>query len=130
MRYRPLGNSGLLVSVVGLGTNHFGSRLDLDGTRAVVEAALDAGVTFFDTADIYGKGGGSETLLGHLNSGAVHDPNELNRAVVALEVKDRANFPFDDPGLRRVVVNPGAPNPVTFATNLIREALAAEGRTP
>src|SRR6266704_6155150 len=43
MRYRPLGQSGLLVSVVGLGCNNFGSRLDVDGTRAVVDAAIDAG---------------------------------------------------------------------------------------
>jgi aryl-alcohol dehydrogenase-like predicted oxidoreductase len=69
MRYRPLGNSGLTVSVVGLGTNNFGSRLDLDATRSVVDAALDAGVTFFDTADIYGNGGGSETLLGQVLKG-------------------------------------------------------------
>jgi len=42
MRYRPLGQSGLLVSVVGLGCNNFGSRVDVDGTRAVVDAAIDA----------------------------------------------------------------------------------------
>ncbi len=51
-------------SVVGLGCNNFGRRLDLEGTRAVVDAALDAGVTFFDTADIYGGAGRSEELLG------------------------------------------------------------------
>jgi aryl-alcohol dehydrogenase-like predicted oxidoreductase len=45
MRYRPLGQSGLLVSVVGLGCNNFGSRLDVEGTRAVVDAAIDAGIT-------------------------------------------------------------------------------------
>jgi aryl-alcohol dehydrogenase-like predicted oxidoreductase len=66
MRYRPLGSSGLLVSVVGLGCNNFGSRVDLAGTRAVVDAALDLGITFFDTADTYGNKGGSETLLGHV----------------------------------------------------------------
>ena len=54
MRYRPLGQSGLLVSVVGLGCNNFGSRLDVDGTRAVVDAAIDAGITLFDTSDTYG----------------------------------------------------------------------------
>jgi aryl-alcohol dehydrogenase-like predicted oxidoreductase len=69
MRYRPLGNSGLHVSVVGLGCNNFGSRLDLDATRAVVDAALDAGITFFDTADVYGNAGGSETLLGQILKG-------------------------------------------------------------
>jgi aryl-alcohol dehydrogenase-like predicted oxidoreductase len=58
-----LGRSGLPVSVVGLGCNNFGSRLDADKTRSVVHAALDAGVTLFDTADIYG-GGLSEEYLG------------------------------------------------------------------
>lgn len=65
MRYRPLGSSGLLVSVVGLGCNNFGSRVDLATTRAIVDAALEAGINFFDTADTYGNKGGSETLLGH-----------------------------------------------------------------
>jgi len=54
----------LEVSVVGLGCNNFGGRVDESGTRAVVDAALDSGVTFFDTADIYGGHGGSEELLG------------------------------------------------------------------
>ncbi|MGH2890066.1 MAG: aldo/keto reductase, partial [Solirubrobacteraceae bacterium] len=53
---RPLGDSGLHSSVVGLGCNNFGRRVDLEGTRAVVDAALQEGVTFFDTADIYGRG--------------------------------------------------------------------------
>jgi aryl-alcohol dehydrogenase-like predicted oxidoreductase len=66
MRYRPLGRSGLLVSVVGLGCNNFGSRIDTDAARAVVDAAIDAGVTLFDTADVYGNRGGSETILGEL----------------------------------------------------------------
>jgi aryl-alcohol dehydrogenase-like predicted oxidoreductase len=66
MRYRPLGSSGLLVSVVGLGCNNFGSRVDLSGTRAVVDAAIEAGINLFDTADTYGNKGGSETLLGHV----------------------------------------------------------------
>ena len=54
----------LAVSVVGLGTNNFGGRIDEAAARAVVDAALDAGVTFFDTADIYGNRGGSEEILG------------------------------------------------------------------
>ncbi|MGZ4615851.1 MAG: aldo/keto reductase, partial [Actinomycetes bacterium] len=69
MRYRPLGGSGLLVSVVGLGCNNFGGRIDADATRAVVDAAIDQGVTFFDTADVYGGLGGSETLLGEVLRG-------------------------------------------------------------
>ena len=66
MRYQSLGSSGLLVSVVGLGCNNFGRRLDVDGTRAVVDAAIDAGITLFDTADIYGGDGASEALLGEV----------------------------------------------------------------
>jgi aryl-alcohol dehydrogenase-like predicted oxidoreductase len=69
MEYRTLGNSGLLVSVIGLGCNNFGVRLDADKTRAVVDAAIDAGVTLFDTADMYGGGGGSETFLGQALKG-------------------------------------------------------------
>src|ERR1019366_10780836 len=69
MHYRPLGNSGLLVSVVGLGCNNFGRRLDAEGTRAVVGAALDAGITLLDTADIYGGDGQSEELLGEVLAG-------------------------------------------------------------
>lgn len=57
MRYRALGEHGPTVSVVGVGGNNFGSRLDEEGTRAVVHAALDAGVTLFDTADMYGGSG-------------------------------------------------------------------------
>ncbi len=70
MRYTQLGRSGLTVSVVGLGGNNFGRRLDLDGTRSVVDGALDAGVDFLDTADIYGSdAGASESLLGEVLDG-------------------------------------------------------------
>jgi aryl-alcohol dehydrogenase-like predicted oxidoreductase len=65
MSYRRLGHSGLVVSVVGIGCNNFGRKLDIDGTRAVVDAALDAGITLFDTADVYGTPhGSSEECLG------------------------------------------------------------------
>jgi aryl-alcohol dehydrogenase-like predicted oxidoreductase len=64
VRTRTLGTSGPDVSVVGLGCNNFGSRVNEEGTRAVVDAALDAGITLFDTADVYGNRGGSETALG------------------------------------------------------------------
>src|SRR3954469_8157027 len=63
MPTRRLGDSDLEVSVLGLGCNNFGRRVDLAGTRAVVDAALEEGVTFLDTADIYGRGE-SEDLLG------------------------------------------------------------------
>ena len=68
MRYRHLGNSGLLVSVVGLGCNNFGRRLDVSGTRRVVDAALDAGITLLDTADMYGDTQ-SEEFLGEVLTG-------------------------------------------------------------
>ncbi|MDT5041490.1 MAG: hypothetical protein QOE51_2475 [Actinoplanes sp.] len=65
MTYRRLGSSGLVVSTIGLGCNNVGRKLDADGTRAVVDAAFDAGITLFDTADIYGTPhGASEELLG------------------------------------------------------------------
>ncbi len=66
MKLRNLGNSGLQVSLVGLGCNNFGGRIDLEATRRVVHAALDAGITLFDTADIYGNKGGSEDCLGQV----------------------------------------------------------------
>jgi len=66
---RQLGDSGIGVSVVGLGCNNFGGRLDLDGTAAVIDAAIDAGITFLDTADIYGGSGGSEELMGKVLDG-------------------------------------------------------------
>jgi len=72
MRYRQLGDSGLTVSVVGLGCNNFGRVLDLDGTRAVVGAALDTGITLLDTADTYGLGR-SEELLGEVLHGRRDD---------------------------------------------------------
>jgi len=64
MRTRSLGVGGPDVSVVGLGCNNFGSRVDERRTRAIVDAALETGVTLFDTADVYGNRGGSEELLG------------------------------------------------------------------
>lgn len=74
IEYRTLGNSGLVVSTIGLGCNNFGREHTAtetqEGTNAVIDAALDAGVTFFDTADIYGKQRGlSETLMGNALKG-------------------------------------------------------------
>ncbi len=95
MRYRPLGASGLMVSLVGLGTNNVGRRLGLDETRAVLDAALDNGITLIDTADTYGGGGGSETLLGEVLKG--------RREQVVLATKfgmDMAGANGDDGGAR------------------------------
>jgi aryl-alcohol dehydrogenase-like predicted oxidoreductase len=68
MEYRRLGHSGLKVSVAGLGCNNFGMRLDQAESTAVIHAALDAGVNFFDTAYIYG-GGQSEEFIGNAIAG-------------------------------------------------------------
>jgi aryl-alcohol dehydrogenase-like predicted oxidoreductase len=69
VRTRRLGSSDLDVSVVGLGCNNFGGRIDEAASRAVIDAALDAGVTFFDTADVYGNRGGSEEIIGRALDG-------------------------------------------------------------
>ena len=63
MKYRNLGKSGLEVSEVGLGCNNFGRRWGYDRAKTIIDAALDHGVNFLDTADVYGEGG-SETVIG------------------------------------------------------------------
>jgi len=68
MRTRSLGDGGPEVSIVGLGTNNFGGRIDYEQSLAVVDAALEAGVTLFDTADIYGQGT-SEEFIGRALEG-------------------------------------------------------------
>ncbi len=68
MRTRSLGEGGPEVSVVGLGTNNFGRRCDYEQTLAVIDAALETGVTLFDTADIYGQGR-SEEFIGRALEG-------------------------------------------------------------
>lgn len=73
MDYRHLGRSGLQVSVVGLGCNNFGMRCDFDQSKAVVHQALEAGITLFDTADVYGGQGKSEEFLGKLLKGNRQD---------------------------------------------------------
>jgi len=68
MRTRLLGEGGPEVSVVGLGTNNFGGRIDYEQSLAVIDAALDAGVTLIDTADIYSQGT-SEEFIGRALGG-------------------------------------------------------------
>ena len=91
MQQRQLGDSGIDVSIVGLGCNNFGGRLDLEGSRAVVDAALDAGITFFDTAYSYGKGL-SEEFLGESLRG------RRDRVVLATKFGSRSE---DAGGLRK-----------------------------
>ncbi|MGW2522104.1 aldo/keto reductase [Streptomyces sp. NPDC001617] len=95
MRYRTLGDRGPTVSVVGVGGNNFGSRLDEDATKAVVHAALDAGITLFDTADMYGgsgERGGSrgdgERLLGAALKG--HRDHVVLATKFGMEMSPRA----------------------------------------
>jgi aryl-alcohol dehydrogenase-like predicted oxidoreductase len=95
MEFRRLGDSGLTVSVVGLGTNNLGMKLDARQSRLVVEAALDAGITLFDTADSYGA---SEERLGDALAGRRDD------VVVATkfggDVRRRGNDNGEDWGAR------------------------------
>ena len=65
MEYKNLGNSGLIVSALGLGTNNIGRQVDMAGTQAIVDKCLEYGMTFFDTADVYvAERGKSEEFLG------------------------------------------------------------------
>ena len=72
MKYRHLGTSGLKVSVIGLGTNQFGGKVDLATTREILAAALEAGINFIDTADIYQQGR-SEAFIGEALEGRRHE---------------------------------------------------------
>jgi len=98
MEYRRLGNSGLLVSSMGLGTNNFGARIDEARTAEILEKALDLGVTMIDTADVYGKGQ-SETLIGKILGG--------RRQQVVLATKFGMAFsdsPYERGGSRRWIM--------------------------
>jgi aryl-alcohol dehydrogenase-like predicted oxidoreductase len=85
MRTRTLGDGGPEVTVVGLGTNNFGGRCDLEQTRAVIDAALEEGITLFDTADIYSQGT-SESYIGEVLEG------RRDRVVLATKF----GMPMDD----------------------------------
>lgn len=98
MEYRQLGRSGLTVSAVGLGCNNFGMRIDQEQSAAVVHQALDSGVTFFDTAQMYGQGT-SERFLGAALG--------ARRADVVLATKfaaPKGEGPEQAPGSRRNVI--------------------------
>ncbi|PYE50417.1 aldo/keto reductase [Deinococcus yavapaiensis] len=91
MLLRALGHSGLQISAVGLGCNNFGARLDQAATTTVVRRALDQGINFFDTADVYGNRGGSEVMLGRALG------EERQRVVLA----SKFGLPMDDSGERQ-----------------------------
>jgi aryl-alcohol dehydrogenase-like predicted oxidoreductase len=91
MEFRRLGKSGLVVSVMGLGTNNFGLKLDLAQAREVTHAALDAGVTLFDTADTYGA---SEERLGEILEG--HRDNVIIATKFGSDVRRRGLDNGDD----------------------------------
>jgi aryl-alcohol dehydrogenase-like predicted oxidoreductase len=91
MEIRNLGKSGLQVSLVGLGCNNFGGRIDLAATRKVVHRALDLGITLFDTADIYGERGRSEEYLGE----------SLGDRRKDIVLASKFGMPMDDAGIRK-----------------------------
>lgn len=97
MQTRSLGADGPHVSAVGLGTNNFGPRIDYEAAVAVVDAALDAGVTLFDTADIYGQGT-SEEFIGRALEG------RRDRALIATKFgKEMDESPSDRRGSREYI---------------------------
>ncbi|NKY51288.1 aldo/keto reductase [Nocardia vermiculata] len=98
MEYRQLGRSGLTVSALGLGCNNFGMRIDQEQSAAVVHRALDSGITFFDTAQMYGQGT-SERFLGAALGARRSD------VVVATKFgARRPDGPDQAPGSRRNIV--------------------------
>ena len=100
MEYRNLGRSGLQVSLVGIGCNNFGGRIDAQQTAAVVNKALDLGINLFDTADVYGNRGQSEEFLGQALKGKRRD------AVVATKFRGQmGEGPHWSGGSRRYIVD-------------------------
>jgi aryl-alcohol dehydrogenase-like predicted oxidoreductase len=94
MEYRQLGRSGVRVSVIGLGTNQFGGPVDQAGVNSVIDAALDLGINFIDTADVY-QGGRSEETLGQALKG------KWDHFVVATKVYNRTGDGPNDYGASR-----------------------------
>ena len=100
MEYRNLGRSGLQVSVVGIGCNNFGGRIDAAQTEAVVNAALDQGINLFDTADVYGNRGVSEEFLGQALKG------KRRNAIVATKFRAQmGEGPHWSGGSRRYIMD-------------------------
>jgi len=89
MKQRQLGNTPVKVTTFGLGCNNFGLRIDTDASRAVIHKAFDLGITFFDTADVYGHKGGSEICLGQFLGARRKD----------IVLASKFGNPMDDSGL-------------------------------
>lgn len=95
MEYRRLGKAGVKVSAIGVGCNRFGVKVDREGTRAIVHRALDLGINFFDTADVYGNRGRSEEFLGEALAG------EWHRVVLATKGRSKMGDGPNDEGASR-----------------------------
>jgi len=136
MRYRPLGRTGVQVSALGLGTNQLGRVVDEAGARAIIDRALELGVTFIDTAESYG-GGASEELLGKAlagrrdsfvvatKTGAGSDAGRLTRARITQRL---------DASLRRLATDyidvyylhfPDAATPLEESLRVLEDAVRA-----
>lgn len=95
MEYRNLGKAGVKVSAIGVGCNQFGGKVDKAGTKTIVHKALDEGINFFDTADVYGNRGGSEENLGAALEGL------WDRVVLATKVQHKIGDGPNDIGTSR-----------------------------
>jgi aryl-alcohol dehydrogenase-like predicted oxidoreductase len=95
MEYRNLGRAGVKVSAIGIGCNQFGGKVDKAGTKAIVQKALDEGINFFDTADVYGNKGGSEEYLGAALKGL------RDQVVIATKVRNAMGEGPNDQGASR-----------------------------
>ncbi|HSM70294.1 MAG TPA: aldo/keto reductase [Anaerolineales bacterium] len=95
MEYRNLGHAGVKVSAIGIGCNQFGGKVDKNGTKAIVQKALDEGINFFDTADVYGNKGGSEEYLGAALEGL------RDQVVIATKVRNAMGDGPNDKGASR-----------------------------
>jgi len=95
MDYRNLGRTGVKVSTIGVGCNRFGNKVDREGTRAIIHRALDLGINFFDTADVYGNRGGSEEFMGDALAG------QWERVVLATKGRSKMGDGPNDEGASR-----------------------------
>jgi aryl-alcohol dehydrogenase-like predicted oxidoreductase len=99
MDHRRLGDSGLKVSEIGLGCNNFGMRIDQEATCAVIDAAIEHGVTFLDTADVYGGQGKSEEMIGVALKGG-----KRHQVVLATKFAMQMGGPDKQGGSRRYIM--------------------------